>query len=82
MRIDIYTGNPIIANQQDYYILEELLHEVEPDFQRVELRQEVVVIENLSRRTFKYPRYPSAEWVADGCAIWLKTGCKYALKAI
>lgn len=65
MRIDIYTDNPIITTQQDYYVLEELLHEVEPDCQRVELRQEVVIIKNLSRRTFKYPRYPSAEWVAD-----------------
>ncbi len=82
MRIDIYTGNPIIANQQDYYVLEELLHEVEPDCHSIELRQEVVIIENLSRRTYKYPRYPSAEWVADRLRIWLKTDCKYALKAI
>ena len=30
MRIDAYIGNPIIATQQDYYELEELLHEIEP----------------------------------------------------
>lgn len=41
MRIDAYIGNPIIATQQDYYELEELLHEVEPDCHSVQLRQEV-----------------------------------------
>jgi hypothetical protein len=38
MRIDVYAGNPIIANQQDYYTLEELLHEVELGCQRIELQ--------------------------------------------
>lgn len=65
MRIDVYIGNPIIATQQDYYELEELLHEVEPDCRKVILGQERLIIENLSRRTFHYPRSPSIGWVAD-----------------
>lgn len=64
MRIDAYIGNPVIATQQNYYDLEELLHEIEPDCQAVILRQERLIIENLSRRTFCYPRNPTIEWVA------------------
>ena len=30
MRIDAYIGNPDIANHEQYYELEELLHEIEP----------------------------------------------------
>lgn len=58
MRIDAYVGNPIISTQQYYYELEELLNEIDPQCNSVQLRQEVVVIENLSRRTFRYPRTP------------------------
>lgn len=65
MRIDAYIGNPIIATQQDYYELEEILHEIEPDCYSVQLRQERLIIENLSRRTFRYPRNPTIGWVAD-----------------
>lgn len=35
MRIDAYIGNPVITTQEQYYELEELLHEVEPDCQSV-----------------------------------------------
>ena len=61
MRIDACTGNPIIANQEQYYELEELLHEIDPDCYSVQLRTERLIIENLSRRTFIYPRNPSIE---------------------
>jgi hypothetical protein len=64
MRIDTYIGNPVIATQEQYYKLEELLHEIEPDCRSVQLRAERLIIENLSRRTFHYPRNPSIEWVA------------------
>lgn len=64
MRIDAYIGNPVIATQQDYYDLEELLSEIDPQCNSVQLRQEVVIIENIARRTFHYPRKPSIEWVA------------------
>lgn len=65
MRIDAYTGNPIIATQQDYYELEKLLHEIEPACHSVQLRTERLIIENISRRTFRYPRNPTTQWVAD-----------------
>lgn len=65
MRIDVYIGNPIIATQEQFYELEELLHEVEPDCRKIILGQERLIIENLSRRTFHYPRNPSIGWVAD-----------------
>ena len=66
MRIDAYTGNPIIATQQDYYELEELLQEIEPACHSVQLRTERLNIENISRRTFRSPRSQSAtQWVAD-----------------
>ena len=66
MRIDAYTGNPIIATQQDYYKLEELLQEIEPACHSVQLRTERLIIENISRRTFRSPRSQSAtQWVAD-----------------
>jgi hypothetical protein len=76
MKIDAYIGNPIIATQQDYYELEELLHEIDPQCNSVQLRQEVIVIENIVRRTFHYPRKPSIEWVAERFAIWSKMDYK------
>lgn len=76
MRIDAHIGNPIIYTQQDYYELENLLHEVEPDCHSVQLRQERLNIENLSRRTFCYSRNPTIQWVADRLVTWSKTGYK------
>lgn len=37
MRIDAYICNPVIATQQDYYDLEELLQEIEPDCELIQL---------------------------------------------
>lgn len=74
MRIDAYIGNPIIATQQDYYELEELLHEVEPNCHSVQLRQERLIIENLSRRMFYYPRNPTIGWVADRLHSMVENG--------
>lgn len=74
MRIDAYIGNPIIATQQDYYELEELLHEIEPDCYSVQLRQERLIIENLSRRTFIYPRNPSIDWVVGRLRYMVDSG--------
>lgn len=74
MRIDAYIGNPVITTQEDYYALEELLHEIDPDCEKVQLRQDVVIIENLSRRTFKYPRNPSIEWVAGRLRYMVENG--------
>ena len=74
MRIDAHTGNPIIATQKDYYELEELLHEIEPDCQAVILRQERLIIENLSRRTFIYPRNPSVNWVVGRLRYMVENG--------
>ncbi|MCA4529016.1 cephalosporin hydroxylase family protein [Bacteroides ovatus] len=74
MRIDAYIGNPIIATQQDYYALEELLHEVEPDCRKIILGQERLIIENLSRRTFHYPRNPTIGWVAGRLRYMVDNG--------
>ncbi|MDH6357056.1 hypothetical protein [Parabacteroides sp. PF5-9] len=74
MRIDTYVGNPIIATQQDYYELEELLHEIDPQCNSVQLRQEVVIIENIARRTFHYPRKASIEWVAGKLRYMVENG--------
>lgn len=74
MRIDAYTGNPIIATQQDYYELEELLHEIEPACRSVQLRVERLIIENISRRTFRYPRNPTTQWVADRLRKMVENG--------
>lgn len=74
MRIDAYIGNPIIVTQQDYYQLEELLQEIDPQFNSVQLRQELVVIENIARRTFRYPRYPTIRWVADRLSSMVEKG--------
>ena len=74
MRIDAYIGNPVIATQEQYYQLEELLHEIDPDCQKVQLRPERLIIENLSRRTFHYPRNPSIEWVAARLQYMVENG--------
>ncbi|RHD53443.1 hypothetical protein [Phocaeicola plebeius] len=74
MRIDAYIGNPVIATQQDYYDLEELLSEIDPQCNSVQLRQEVVIIENIARRTFKYPRNPTIQWVADRLRYMVENG--------
>ena len=66
MRIDAYTGNPIIATQQDYYELEELLQEIEPACHSVPLRTARAILEHSTRRPFRSPRSQSAtQWVAD-----------------
>jgi len=65
MRIDAYIDNPVIAIQQDYYDLEELLQEIGPDCELVQLRPERLIIVNIARRTFHYPLNPSVGWVAD-----------------
>ncbi len=74
MRIDAYIGNPVIATQEQYYELEELLHEIEPDYHSVQLRTERLIIENLSRRTFHYPRNPSIEWVSSRLQYMVENG--------
>jgi hypothetical protein len=74
MRIDAYIGNPVIATQEQYYQLEELLHEIDPDCQKVQLRPERLIIENLSRRTFHYPRNPSIHWVAGRLQYMVENG--------
>lgn len=74
MKIDAYAGNPIIATQQDYYELEELLHEIEPTCRSVQLRTERLIIENISRRTFRYPRNPTTQWVADRLRKMVENG--------
>ncbi|WP_080904043.1 hypothetical protein [Parabacteroides sp. Marseille-P3160] len=74
MRIDSYIGNPIIATQEQFYELEELLHEIDPKCNSVQLRQEVVIIENIARRTFHYPRKPSIEWVAGRLRYMVENG--------
>ncbi|NDV95451.1 hypothetical protein D0T84_11070 [Dysgonomonas sp. 521] len=74
MRIGAYIGNPIIATQQDYYELEELLHEIDSQCNSVQLRQEVVIIENIARRTFHYPRNPTIQWVAGRLRYMVDNG--------
>lgn len=74
MRIDAYTGNPIIVPQQDYYELEELLHEIEPACHSVQLCAERLIIENISRRTFRYPRNPTTQWVIDRLRKMVENG--------
>lgn len=74
MRIDAYIDNPVISNQQEYYQLLELLEEIDPQCQSVQLRKERLIIENLSRRTFQYPRNPSIEWVAGRLRYMVENG--------
>lgn len=74
MRIDAYIGNPVIATQEDYYEMEELLHEIDPDCRSVQLRQDVVIIENIARRTFRYPRSPSIHWVGSRLQYMVEKG--------
>ncbi|MCD7900270.1 MAG: hypothetical protein LUH22_10485 [Bacteroides sp.] len=74
MRIDAYIDNPVISDQREYYALLEVLEEIEPNCRSVELRTEVVVIENLVRRTFKYPRNPSINWVAGRLRYMVEKG--------
>lgn len=74
MRIDAYIGNPVIATQEQYYQLEELLHEIDPDCKMVQLRQDVVIIENIACRTFHYPRSPTIDWVAGRLQYMVENG--------
>lgn len=74
MRIDAYIGNPVITTQQDYYDLEELLQEIEPDCEPIQLRPERLIVTNIARRTFHYPRHPSVGWVADRLRNMVKNG--------
>lgn len=74
MTIDAYIGNPVIANQQDYNDLSEQLHEIDPDCQKVQLRPDRLIIVNIARRTFQYPRNPSIEWVAGRLRYMAENG--------
>lgn len=74
MTIDAYIDNPVISNQQEYYELLERLEEIDPQCKQVQLRQEVVIIENIARRTFKYPRNTSIEWVAGRLRYMVENG--------
>lgn len=74
MTLDAYIDNPVISTQQEYYELLERLNEIDPDCRQVQLRREVVVIENIARRTFKYPRNPSIEWVAERLRYMVENG--------
>lgn len=59
MTINAYIGNPVIATQEQYYKLEELLHEIEPGYEAVHLLPNRLIIQNIRRRTFIYPREPT-----------------------
>jgi len=37
-------------------------------------RQEVVIIDNIARRTFKYPRNPTIQWIADRLWYMVENG--------
>lgn len=74
MRIDAYIGNPVIASQQDYYDLEELLQEIDPKCESVQLRTDRLIIQNIARRTFQYPRNASKEWVAGRLRYMVEKG--------
>ena len=74
MRIDAYIGNPVIATQEQFYELEELLHEIDPQCNSVQLRQEVVILEHIACRMFHYPRKPSIEWVAGRLRYMVENG--------
>ena len=74
MRINAHVGNPVIATQEQYYELEEVLHEIDPDCHAVHLRTDHLIIENRSRRTFHYPRNPTIEWVAGRLRYMVENG--------
>lgn len=74
MTIDCYIDNPVISNQQEYYELLERLEEIEPACRSVQLRTDRLIIENLSRRTFRYTRNPSIEWVAGRLRYMVENG--------
>lgn len=74
MKINAYIGNPVIATQQQYYELEELLHEIDPDCDAAHLLPNRLIIENIRRRTFIYPRHPTTEWVADRLRSMVENG--------
>lgn len=61
MTIDAYIDNPVIATQEDYYALEELIHEIEPDCEKNTTLAGGYYYSDLARRTFKYTRNPSIE---------------------
>ena len=74
MKIDAYTGNPVIVTQEQFYELEELLHEIEPDCETVNLHPDRLIIKNIRRRTFIYPRNPTTQWVADRLRSMVENG--------
>ncbi|KKB45408.1 hypothetical protein HMPREF1212_05079 [Parabacteroides sp. HGS0025] len=74
MTINVYIGNPVIANHEQYYKLEELLHEIDPDCEAVHLLPNRLIIENIRRRTFVYPCNPTMEWVADRLRSMVENG--------
>ena len=74
MTINTYTDNPVIATHEQFYELEELLHEIEPDCEAVELCPDRLIIKNIRRRTFLYPRNPTTQWVADRLRNMVENG--------
>lgn len=74
MTINASIGNPVIATQEQYYKLEELLHEIEHDCEAVHLLPNRLIIENIRRRTFIYPRNPTIKWVADRLQSMVENG--------
>lgn len=74
MTINAHIDNPVIATQQQYHELDELLHEIEPDCKAVHLLPNRLIIENIRRRTFIYPRNPTTGWVADRLRNMVENG--------
>lgn len=65
--MEIYPAidNPIIKDHSDFIRLRKEVLAVEPQLREMYLYKNRIVIVNIAKRSFMYPRKPTIEWVID-----------------
>ena len=63
MTINAYPDNPVVRDRSDYDKLEEAVKSVAPHLSQIWLHKDKVTIQNLSTRSFRYPKRPTIEWI-------------------
>lgn len=65
--MEIYpaTDNPIIKDHSDFMRLRKEALAVEPLLRAIYLLKNRIVIVNIAKRTFTYPRTPTIDWIIE-----------------
>ena len=74
MEINAYKDNPVIRTQEQYWELERKLKAAVPTLYRVTLYADRAVIENRTRRTWRYVAAPTINWIVDKAVYMERNG--------